>query len=246
MQYLDLADNVAARRFQLMSQNEEDGIVLALLKEAGASARTFVDIGCGGIGGNSGVLAYELGWGGMMVDADRERIDEVKERFAHNPKVQAVCCMVSPENVNEILQRHRLQDPDFFSLDIDSYDYWVFKALECRPRVVALEYNALFGREPVTVPFGGIPKDAPKGYHGASLKALTRLASQKGYKLICCEDSGVNAFYLREDLRPDIHPVDPDVAFRPLRSRKDLTGQELRNRDVLGQARDAGLELMRV
>ena len=43
-----------SHRFKLLSQNEEDGVILALLKLAGAPNRSFVEIGSGASGGNSG------------------------------------------------------------------------------------------------------------------------------------------------------------------------------------------------
>ena len=48
---------LAGRRFRLRSQNEEDGVILALLEAAGVASRRFVEIGCGRSGGNSAVLA---------------------------------------------------------------------------------------------------------------------------------------------------------------------------------------------
>ena len=48
---------LAVQRFQLRSQNEEDGIILALLRQAGVATRTFVDIGCGASRVNVGLLA---------------------------------------------------------------------------------------------------------------------------------------------------------------------------------------------
>ena len=41
--------SLLSRRFKLMSQNEEDGVTLALLKLAGTPNRTFVEIGSGAI-----------------------------------------------------------------------------------------------------------------------------------------------------------------------------------------------------
>jgi hypothetical protein len=54
----------ATHRFQMASQNEEDGMVLAILRAAGLKSKTFIDIGCGSNGGNSGLLAGEFGWRG--------------------------------------------------------------------------------------------------------------------------------------------------------------------------------------
>jgi outer membrane murein-binding lipoprotein Lpp len=67
---------LAGRRFRLRSQNEEDGIVLALLKAGALRTRRFVEIGSGGTDGNSGVLAADFGWSGLMVPASAKAASE--------------------------------------------------------------------------------------------------------------------------------------------------------------------------
>jgi hypothetical protein len=94
--------------------------------------------------------------------------------------------------------------------------------------VLVLEYNALFGPERrVTIPLDQPLAATPKGYNGASLAALTDLASRKGYRLVACENAGVNAFFLRADVVPDIQAVPPAEAFKPLRNRLDLDDAEV-------------------
>ncbi len=71
--YLDASslpypERLTARRFRISSQNQEDGLTIALLNEVGATCRRFVEIGSGLSGGNSGFLARECGWSGLMVD----------------------------------------------------------------------------------------------------------------------------------------------------------------------------------
>jgi hypothetical protein len=217
--------NLAAQRFKLRSQHEEDGYLLALLAEVGSGSRRFVEIGCGRSGGKAAVLAFELGWGGLMVDANQPSLEHLSMRLAHNGAIQCVVAEVQPETINALLTEHGyVGEVDLLSIDIDSYDYWVFKALEvCRPRVLMLEYNAGFGpTRSVTIPRDAVMVDAPKGYSGASLTALTALAAEKGYRLIACEYSGVNAFYLRNDVAPTIPAQPVERAFRPQMSRLEV------------------------
>ena len=50
--------------------------------------------------------------------------------------------------------------------------------------------------------------DVPSfAYYGASLPAFVHLATQKGYRLVAIEPRGVNAFFLRNDLAPDLAPL---------------------------------------
>ena len=53
---------LTSQRFGLLSQNGEDGVLLALIEQAGPGGRRFAEVGCGTNGGNSGFLARELGW----------------------------------------------------------------------------------------------------------------------------------------------------------------------------------------
>src|SRR4029078_1096658 len=97
--------------------------------------------------------------------------------------------------------------------DIDFNDYWVWKAVSAvRPRAVVIEYNA--GLHPplsVTAPYP--PNRAGDGtnFFGASLEALVRLGRDKGYRIVGCNISGSNAFFVREDLRAD-HFLEPATA----------------------------------
>jgi hypothetical protein len=239
-----------SHRFKLLSQNEEDGVILALLKLAGAPNRSFVEIGSGASGGNSGMLALEFGWRGLMVDIDENKIRRARAKFGVNPHVLFEAVAVSPENINALIERHGLAgEVDLFSLDIDSFDYWVLEAMNaCRPRVMVLEYNGNFGPERSLV----ISRDtdmsrAVKGFHGASLKALTKLAAAKGYKLVACDESGTNAFYVRDDLAPGIAAATPEMAFRPMRDSGDPLRESLRApKDLEAIAKKRGLRLVEV
>lgn len=238
-----------ARRFRLRSQNEEDGITLALLQAAGIRGGRFVEIGSGRSGGNSAVLAFELGWTGLMVDASRSAVEYARRTFAINPRVQIICAAVRVENINEIVTESGFTgELDFLSLDVDSYDYWLLEALAaCSPRVLVVEYNALFGPDrAVTIPYDAPLKSAPKGYAGASLAALEKLGRRKGYRLVGCENSGVNAFFVRNDLAPSIPTVTAVQAFRPSLSRSDMVGEAQREFDIFRVAKEKRLPLIEV
>ncbi len=211
-----------ARRFSLMSQNEEDGYVLALLSLCGAPNRRFVELGSGRTGGNSGLLAHSAGWSGLMVDANPEATPVAAARFGATGRVRVVTALVTPDNVDRLIEEAGLAgELDLFSLDIDSYDYWVLRAMTaCTPRVLVLEYNDRFGPEArVTVPLGA-PLDRRRHCFGASLAALEALAAERGYRLVACDSSGTNAFFVRQGLAPDLPTRRPEEAFRPNESRR--------------------------
>jgi hypothetical protein len=209
---LDYPHRLTVQRFGLLSQFEEDGLTLAVLREAGMSTSKFVDIGCGENGGNSGFLVQELGWSGLMVDADEDRVAASRLRFPRG--VDVVREWVTRERINDLLiDRGISGEIDLLSIDIDGNDYWIWKAIEAvDPRLVIVEANLLFGGDrAVVVPYD--PNFSRHGlsptYYGASLSALTVLGREKGrgYRLIALEPNGPNAYFLRSDLAPHIPGV---------------------------------------
>ncbi len=216
---LPYPQRLMVQRYRLKSQNEEDGITLALFEQVGTINRKFIEIGSGLSGGNSALLASELGWTGLMLDGDTERMVQVGRRF---PNVRAVGAWVTRENINDLIADAGLGgEIDFVSIDLDGNDYWVWEALTaCSPRVVVVEYNSAFGAErAVTIPYD--PQfDRHKYrfvYYGASLAALARLGAAKGYRLVTTEPAGVNAYFLRNDVGLEIPACSPENAFRLLR-----------------------------
>src|SRR5207249_8244926 len=100
-------------------------------------------------------------------------------------------------NVNTLFERAGFSgEIDLLGIDIDYNDYWVWKAIEVvQPRVVVIEYNATL-RPPLslTVPYAPTASWNGSNYYGASLEALVRLGRTKGYRLVGCSMSGINAF----------------------------------------------------
>jgi hypothetical protein len=96
------------------------------------------------------------------------------------------------------------------------------------------------------VPDAPRPPVAPKGYGGASLVALDKLARAKGYGLVLCEDAGVNAFFLRDDVAPDVPRLTAAQAFRPQLARYDAAADSEKQVDIYAAIVQAGLPLVDV
>jgi hypothetical protein len=206
---LPMPQALLARRFGILSQNDEDGILLALFDRIGTTNRRFATFGSGTNGGNSGMLAHDCGWSGLMVDGSEARIERVRDRFRQAPVV-ACASWITRENVNNLLRDNGLTgEIDLLDIDIDGIDYWLWKAIDAAsPRVVVVEYNAAFGFErAVTVPYDPAfdrHKTAEHQYYGASLRAFERLGQERGYRLVAIEPRGVNAFFVRQDVAGDL------------------------------------------
>jgi hypothetical protein len=246
------------QRFGIHSQNAEDGIVLALVRAAGGTSCRFVEIGCGNNGGNSGMLARDLGWEGVMIDGSEDALIEARLRF-NESRVRFVHAHVSAENVNELVSSGGDDaEVDFLSIDIDGNDIWVWEALTASdPRIVAVEFNAFWGvQRSVAVPYDPAWRYPPgSDYFGASLAAFASIAGRKGYRLVAVEPRGANAFFLRDDVAPEIPRVEPADAYYPLlpsaalyeelgpQRARTLIGRE---QELLRRVRDEGLPLIDV
>ena len=237
-----------ARRARFMSNDEEDGITLAILSQIGVTNRTFVEVACGSNGGNSGFLALECGWRGLMVDGDEHRLAAARQRFRY-ADVAFANFFVTRENFDDLLAEHSIVgDIDLMSIDIDGNDFWLWEGLTvATPRLVIIEYNSYFGPEKSLV----IPYSADFDRHkyrnffyGASIQAMTKLASRKGYRLVATEPRGHNAYFLRNDVAQSIPAADPATAWRLLDKYEKRVSA--RQEDIYAFAARAGVELMHV
>jgi hypothetical protein len=192
------------------------------------------------------MLAGEFGWTGLFVEGDKGKVEYAGRRF---PGTTAVCAWITPESVNALLEQHGYAgEVDLLSVDIDGNDLWVWEAITvCRPRVVMLEYNSMFGPErAVSVPYDPTfsRRDHRFCYYGASLVAMTRLSARKGYRLVVVEPTGVNAFFLRHDVAPHIPACDPARVYRiPDKYNELIRRKEI---DVFQWAKDTGRELVEI
>jgi hypothetical protein len=116
-------------------------------------------------------------------------------------QLQLTNAFITRDNISGLIEAARLPELDLLSIDIDGNDYWIWQAISLRPRVVVVEYNATF-RPPVswTIQYNESHRWNGSDYHGASLQALHDLGRSKGYTLVGCSLSGVNAFFVRDDL----------------------------------------------
>jgi hypothetical protein len=193
--------------FRAFSQNDEDGILQEIFRRIGTTNRTFVEFGVqDGLQTNTRLLLY-AGWRGLWIEADRAAYARMLDSFAAEVaarQLQLLNTFVTAENISGLIDSALLGELDLLSIDIDGNDYWIWDAIQLRPRVVVIEYNAKF-RPPIKWVMQYNPKHRwnYSDYHGASLESLNALARQKGYSLVGCCLAGVNAFFVRDDLVQD-------------------------------------------
>lgn len=213
--------------FKAYSQNDEDGILLYIFALIGTTNRFCIELAAGdGIECNSANLILNHGFTGLLFEGDTPSVERGKAFYARQAATayfqpRFANCWIMRENIDETIQTHLLPgavpasgEVDLLTVDVDGNDYWILEAIRCVvPRVIAVEFNAVWGAErAVTVPYdkGFRAEMAPIMYCGASLLAFVKLLRGRGYRLVGLERHGFNAFFVRNDIRPDLLPeVDP-------------------------------------
>lgn len=202
--------------FRVFSQFEEDGKLLFIFSVIGMNNKTFIEIGSDdGINSNSANLVFNFGWHGLFIDGNKHSIERGRKFYGKYPHPWAyppkfACHLVKRENINQIIQEAGFSgEIGLLSVDIDGNDYWIWDALDVvHPQVVIIETHNEFGFEDIVVPYDPdyfFPGKHPV-YHGASPIAMTKLAKQKGYRLVGANDLGFNFIFIKNGIADELIP----------------------------------------
>lgn len=187
------------------SQNGEDGVLAELLQRLTIRENNFIEIGCSdGVQNNSRGL-IEAGLVGACVDCQVINILNYEALLKSLPiegVVQLFAMKVSMKNYWEILDWYGFS-PDIFSLDIDSYDFFVADGLlrlGFRPSIVCVEVNTFLGASSITIDYSEeltrYQFDPDYGlYFGASPNAWRYLWGRYGYRSLGLESTCTNMFF---------------------------------------------------
>jgi hypothetical protein len=206
---------LASKEHRVCSQNGEDGIIDYILSVIGEGGRFCVEFGFGNQANTLNLLSNKK-WSGVLIDCNPKEYVTGLSRYCDRKDVTIKLEAVTPDNINLLFKETNVPEViDVLSIDIDGMDLHVFKALEgYKIRLLVIEYNASLGPDAsITVPY---IKDFNRmnfhpEYHGASLKALTKIAESKGLKLVGVDSSGINAFYIQQDM--PVEAVSVEKAF---------------------------------
>jgi hypothetical protein len=188
-------ENLEACEQKVYSQNGEDGVIQAIFAAIGVTNRYFVEFGCEDGSECNTANLLDQGWTGLWMDAANESSD---------PRMTIRQEIVHAKNIDCLLRQYGVPARfDLLSIDIDGNDFWVWKEISHRARLVVIEYNAHFP-PPACCAIPYDPEFCWQGnsHFGASLMALNRLAELKGYALVHCERAGVNAFFVAQEELP--------------------------------------------
>jgi hypothetical protein len=204
---------------KVYSQNEEDGIISEILRRIGVADRTFWEFGVQDGTENNTLYRLVDGWRGAWIEGSGADVARIRDRFAaavRDGRLQVREALVDRDNVNALVAELGLpRELDLLSIDIDGNDFHVWEALDAAaPRAVVIEYNPKLP-PPTRWVMHYDPRHAWDGtdQYGASLAALAALGERKGYRLVACNITGSNAFFVRADLAGGKFPAATDPAY---------------------------------
>jgi hypothetical protein len=209
--------------YKIYSQSDEDGILREIFNRIGVTNRTFLEIGVGnGLENNTVAFLFEK-WKGLWLESSAKSTRKIEKNYANVIKsghLKVINSFVTKENINDLISWEG-KEIDLLSIDIDGNDAHVFEAItSITPRVVVIEYNAKFPPPIVyCMKYNATYIWKKDDCLGASLKYLEILFAEKGYCLIGCNITGVNAFFVRKDLVGDKFesPYTAEKHFEPAR-----------------------------
>lgn len=196
--------------FKTYSQNDEDGILAEIFRRIGVSKGTFCEIGVeNGLECNTLLLIHD-GWRGVWFEGNENQRQPIETKFQSllaNNRLSLAIGFITPDNINAAMAEAAARlginapDLDFLSIDIDGMDIYLLEAIEHLPKVLCIEYNAKF-RPPLSKkPVLDLNRHWQNtDYMGSSLTAINEVANAKGYSLVGTNLTGLNAFFVRNDL----------------------------------------------
>lgn len=192
------------------SQNGEDGIIHAMTSRIIDPNKIFLEIGWGDGSCNMTRALAESGWTGVGVDA----MYQPDPTVTYPKDFIFKSMMVNPDNFAEAFA-DTPPNVDFFSLDIDSFDYDVCAWLLVhgrRPKTVCVEINPRFGAKAMAS-FPYKPRTKKKLYkktsiYGSSIAKYKSLWEHHGYRYFGYDSTLTNAFFYDPD---QVAPIDLPV-----------------------------------
>jgi hypothetical protein len=207
--------------FSVFSQWDEDGIIQYLISKIRIENETFIEFGVENYEeSNTRFLLLNNHWRGLVLDASEPDIRYIQtDRIYWQFDLQAKQAWVTKDNINALLFEAAFsEDIGLLSIDINGNEYWIWEAVHAvKPRIVIVEYNSVFGLQPISVPyredFDRTAAHHTNLYYGCSLGALHHLAKKKGYILVGSNIWGHNAFFLRSDVASEFSALEPREAY---------------------------------
>lgn len=183
--------------FNGFSQNEEDCITLEIIKRLGLNNGYFVEFGVGDGTENNSIILLAAGWKGFWFGGEELAYD-----VSSSGKVDFQKVWITKDNIFDIYKSTN-KIADIVSLDLDGNDFYLARELlsnNVKPKLFIIEYNSKFPPSiDFKIDYDSRNKWAGDDYFGASIKTFNTLFSSNGYRLVCCNLTGCNAYFVRNE-----------------------------------------------
>lgn len=188
---------------KVWSQRGEDGIIEKIFDVLEIKEGHAVELGAwDGIKYSNVYNLIQKGWAATLIEGDPDKYKELIHNMKPYSKVQAFHKMISLDaesTLTSVLESSNVPfNFEILSLDLDGIDYWVWRELKHKPKVVVVEYNSNWD-ESATISYEKNHVWDGTQYYGASATALNELATIKGYELIS-HVPNTNLFFIDKSL----------------------------------------------
>ena len=209
------------------SQNDEDGILLEILRRIEVnSPSVFLEFGVGNGTENNTIILLALGWRGAWADGRELSLNlstASRLAFSRSWITRDNAAQIATDTLAKV--DATLNEVIVASIDLDGNDTHVVRSLLMAgllPEVFIVEYNSKFPPEvDFEMPYRETHKwrgaRADGDYYGASLRIWCSMLSDRGYFLVGCNENGVNAFFVHERYKGKFSDVPTTIAelYRP-------------------------------
>jgi hypothetical protein len=222
-------DCIHDAEFKVYSQFGDDGIIQYLVNNIELENHSFIEFGVENYTeSNTRFLLVNNNWRGLVIDGCASDIEYIQHDSIYwKYDLTAVHRFINRDNINDIIAGHAFDgEVGLLSIDLDGNDYWIWESIKVvEPAIVIIEYNSVFGiRHAITVPyradFNRTEAHSSNLFWGASLKAMCRLAEEKGYAFVGANSNGNNAYFVRRDKIGRIKALSPEAGYVQSRFRE--------------------------
>ena len=208
--------------FKVFSQNNEDGLIQYIIHHTNIPNKKFIEFGVEDYSEcNTRYLLVHNSWSGFVMDGSKKWMNELtKQSIYWKRTIDSKGAFITKDNINTLISESGyVGNIGLLSVDIDGNDYWVLNEINCiNPQILICEYNPIFGyKEKVSIPYDACfyrtNAHYSNLYWGASLGAFVHIANERNYKLVCVNNIGNNAFFVKRDAS-DLPEVSIEDAWR--------------------------------